>query len=97
MNTRIFSPAKVDKASITAGIHHWMKHTCIKFTLTNNTAQPHLKFVYGIGCHTVVGRDINKNGQDVSLGKGCTSVSLTLPFSSFVLKESYSYQTDVIH
>nr|XP_027225497.1 blastula protease 10-like [Penaeus vannamei] len=39
-----FADANVDQVAVKAGIAHWEQHTCLKFDLTTNENQPHLKF-----------------------------------------------------
>ncbi|XP_069180855.1 blastula protease 10-like [Procambarus clarkii] len=65
----------VNVAAIRAGLQHWMANTCIKFTLTTNTKQPHLRFIHGSGCYSYYGRQA-VNGQDVSIGVGCERVGI---------------------
>ncbi|KAK8371775.1 hypothetical protein O3P69_016235 [Scylla paramamosain] len=62
---------EVDRRAVFAAINHWETHTCIRFHLTDNTAQPHLRFMKGQGCYSYVGL-VFQTGQDVSIGEGCT-------------------------
>ena len=52
-----------------------MEHTCLEFQETTNTNQPHLRFIYGNGCYSSLGR-VNSNGQDISIGSNCDNVSV---------------------
>ncbi|XP_069180532.1 protein SpAN-like [Procambarus clarkii] len=65
----------VNVTAVQAGLQHWMANTCIKFTLTTNTKQPHLRFIQGSGCYSYLGRQV-VNGQDVSIGVGCERVGI---------------------
>jgi len=70
------NPANVDQVAVKAGIAHWEQHTCLKFDLTTNENQPHLKFQKLSGCWSYVGYISQfSTGQDISIGQGCTSVS----------------------
>lgn len=69
-----FLLTEVDKKAVLAGINHWESHTCIRFALTANTSQPHLRFIKGNGCYSYVGL-VFRTGQDVSIGAGCNFVS----------------------
>lgn len=64
----------VNREAVFAAISHWETHTCIRFHLTDNSAQPHLRFMKGEGCYSYVGL-VFQTGQDVSIGEGCTRVS----------------------
>nr|XP_045593034.1 blastula protease 10-like [Procambarus clarkii] len=64
----------VDVAAVKAGLKHWTDNTCIKFKLTTNTNQPHLRFILGNGCWSYIGRIYYWNGQDISIGNGCNGV-----------------------
>ncbi|XP_050714123.1 protein SpAN-like [Eriocheir sinensis] len=57
-------------AAINAGIAHWEQNTCIRFQLTSNLAQRHVRFFEGSGCWSYVGM-LAQNGQDISIGSGC--------------------------
>ncbi|XP_050707813.1 zinc metalloproteinase nas-38-like isoform X1 [Eriocheir sinensis] len=60
----------VTVAAINAGIAHWEQNTCIRFQLTSNLAQRHVRFFEGSGCWSYVGM-LAQNGQDISIGSGC--------------------------
>ncbi|XP_069939032.1 blastula protease 10-like [Cherax quadricarinatus] len=64
----------VDVMAVVEGQQHWMDHTCIKFTATTNTDQPHLRFIKDSGCWSYLGRIYYWNGQSISIGEDCTSV-----------------------
>ena len=66
---------KLDENSIQNGINHWEERTCIKFEKTKNTSQPHLQFIKGSGCWSYVGMVYYQNGQQISIGSGCSMVS----------------------
>ncbi|XP_069182918.1 blastula protease 10-like [Procambarus clarkii] len=63
----------VDVEAVKVGLKHWMSNTCVKFALTTNTQQPHLRFIQDTGCYSFFGRQTT-NGQNVSIGIGCTEV-----------------------
>ncbi|ROT79818.1 Blastula protease-10 [Penaeus vannamei] len=70
-----FADANVDQVAVKAGIAHWEQHTCLKFDLTTNENQPHLKFQKLSGCWSYVGYISQfSTGQDISIGQGCTSL-----------------------
>ncbi|XP_042888619.1 blastula protease 10-like isoform X9 [Penaeus japonicus] len=70
-----FMDNQVDQEAVRAGIAHWEQHTCIKFDLTTNTSQPHLKFKKDIGCWSYVGYlSWFSSGQEISIGHSCTSL-----------------------
>ncbi|XP_050706181.1 protein SpAN-like [Eriocheir sinensis] len=60
----------VTVAAINAAIAHWEQNTCIRFQLTSNLAQRHVRFFEGSGCWSYVGM-LAQNGQDISIGSGC--------------------------
>nr|XP_053627432.1 protein SpAN-like [Cherax quadricarinatus] len=68
-----YTVSGVNVTAILAGQKHWMDNTCIKFTQVTNTNQPCLKYYYGSGCWSYIGR-LTTNGQDVSIGKGCDTL-----------------------
>ncbi|XP_037776257.1 LOW QUALITY PROTEIN: blastula protease 10-like [Penaeus monodon] len=70
-----FADGNVDQAAVNASIAHWEQHTCIKFELTTNVNQPHLKFQKLTGCWSYIGYISGfTTGQDISIGSGCTSL-----------------------
>ncbi|KAK3884749.1 hypothetical protein Pcinc_010988 [Petrolisthes cinctipes] len=62
--------------AINAGIAHWEANTCIKFEKTTNTAQPHIRFHVGSGCWSYIGRQYSRNGQRISIGRGCETMGV---------------------
>ncbi|KAK8744901.1 hypothetical protein OTU49_000675 [Cherax quadricarinatus] len=74
----VFDGDKVDREACVSGMDHWMKHTCIKFAPTTNTNQPHLRFMYGPGCYSYVGRILYFKGQEVSIGNGCNHLGIVV-------------------
>ncbi|ROT63306.1 putative protein SpAN-like [Penaeus vannamei] len=72
-----FIDSEVDQEAVMAGIAHWEQRTCIRFGLTTNFNQPHLKFQKGSGCWSYVGYiSASTTGQDISIGFGCTSLGI---------------------
>ncbi|KAK8393458.1 hypothetical protein O3P69_006640 [Scylla paramamosain] len=68
---------EVDRRAVFAAINHWETHTCIRFHVTDNSAQPHLRFMKGQGCYSYVGL-VFQTGQDVSTGEGCTRLGIVV-------------------
>ncbi|XP_050704661.1 protein SpAN-like [Eriocheir sinensis] len=62
-------------AAINAAIAHWEQNTCIRFQLTSNLVQPHVRFFEGSGCWSYVGM-LGQNGQDISIGSGCKELGI---------------------
>ncbi|XP_042887917.1 blastula protease 10-like isoform X1 [Penaeus japonicus] len=72
-----FADGEVDQEAVKAGIAHWEQHTCIRFELTTNVNQPHIKFQKLTGCWSYVGYIASfTTGQDISIGSGCTSLGV---------------------
>ncbi|XP_042887922.1 blastula protease 10-like isoform X2 [Penaeus japonicus] len=70
-----FADGEVDQEAVNAGIAHWEQHTCIRFELTTNVNQPHIKFQKLTGCWSYIGYIASfTTGQDISIGSGCTSL-----------------------
>ncbi|XP_050704792.1 uncharacterized protein LOC126990276 isoform X10 [Eriocheir sinensis] len=65
----------VTVAAINAAIAHWEQNTCIRFQLTSNLAQRHVRFFEGSGCWSYVGM-LAQNGQDISIGSGCKELGI---------------------
>ncbi|XP_045101480.1 blastula protease 10-like [Portunus trituberculatus] len=73
----LFADNDVNQRAVFAAINHWETHTCIRFHLTDNAAQPHLRFIKGQGCYSYVGL-VFQTGQDVSIGEGCTRLGIVV-------------------
>ncbi|XP_069160135.1 protein SpAN [Procambarus clarkii] len=97
----VFNDDTVNQRVCLAGMRHWMTHTCIKFSPTTDTDQPHLRFIYGDGCYSSLGRVFFLNGQDVSMGSGCDKLE-TIAHAlghavGFVHEHSRSDRDDFVH
>jgi len=57
------------RSAIAAAIADYHKHTCLKFVKRTNQRN-YLNIIRGGGCYSYIGR-IDRNGQDVSIGRGC--------------------------
>ena len=67
----------IEKKAIMDGIKHWENETCIRFKQRSNE-NLYVRFRSDMpGCWSLVGRQLTKfgQGQDVSIGLGCASVS----------------------
>lgn len=71
---RIGHSSKEDHHIIHEAIRHWMDKTCVQFEEIDDKHfnQPHLVFrKEESGCHTHVGRNLEENGQQVTISHGC--------------------------
>lgn len=66
----------VNQAVCREAMDHWEEHTCLKFEETSDLSKPHLQFKKLSGCYSYLGRLWWQNGQDVSIGTNCDTVSV---------------------